>query len=266
MQRRYHMQPRSQLISGLLFAATVCVDAVAVSWAYGTNLNRTESLYFGLICAQISLLGIWSGFSAAPRFWRWLTPMVLTLAAVLLTYWLYRHSESSMRGVHAREMGMAYLSLWIVQVALVMTGVWILRRASFVQKWEQHPITVRWQFSLMHLLMLMTMTAILLVILREAKVIHEIWLSYALWVINNSVLAIIAVFLCTVTWHIVLRMGALAAMGAALGIAVGLIDPFHASDAVAINLIQTATLFLWLELGGIIRCMPVRSAPSPPTN
>ncbi len=189
--------------------------------------------------------------------------MVVTLAAVLLTYWLYRHGESSLRDVHARDMGMAYLSVWVVQITLVMIGMWFLQQASFMPKRMQGPRGNRWQFSIKHLLVLMTASAIVIVILREAKLIHEIWTSYVLWVINNSLLAIFAAILCTVTWHIVLRVGALAAMGAALGIAVALIDPYRASDAVAVNLIQTAMLFLWLELGGIIPLHASTNRPVP---
>jgi len=230
---------RSPVIFWLLLAATLAVDLVAVFWAYAATLDRTEALYFGLACSQLSLICIWTSFSSARRFWRWLAPFAFTLAVVVLTILLYERGQAWLREpAIAFDMAMAYLGLWIAQIMLLLVGLWLLRE--------------RWQFSVMHLLAVMTVGGIAIVILREADIIQEIWIPFALWLANNVLLAMLAVVIHKTAWKPVLRLAAVVSVAVAFGLIITMFFGLGQSNATAINIIQAIVLFVWLEFGGLI--------------
>jgi hypothetical protein len=243
------MPQRSPVIFWLLVAATLAVDAVVVSWAYAGSLDRVEALYFGLVCGQISIVGIWACFSTAPRWWQWLTSPVAAFIAALLTVLLYERGQTY--GMDdAFELGMVYFSLWTVQLLLVIGGVWFLRHTSLGERWGHCAPIGRWQFSLKHLLAIMTFTPIALVAVKETRSIGDVWLPLVLWTLNNAILAVAAAIVHMARFHPVVRLASLAALAIAFGLFLEGIN--LGPESMAINLIQASVVFLWLEFGQLI--------------
>jgi len=245
------MPQRSPVIFWLLLAATLSVDAVVVSWAYAATLNRVEALYFGLACGQISLISIWGYFSRAPRLWRWLAPLAFAIASVPTTTWLYNRGPTNWI-FDSFEMAVVYLSLWVGQMSLIIAGLWFLRHTTFGQRWGHRADSGRWQFSMKHVLVVMTVTPILIVFLREAKIIHAIWIPIVAWAASSALLAVAAATICAAPWHAVLRLAALAALASLFAVVIAVFFGLGDPKAVPINLIQAAVLFVWLQFGGLI--------------
>ena len=252
------MPPRSPAIFWLLLAATFCVDAVAITWAYETTLNRTEELYSALACSQISVLCIGAYFSPQRRMWKWSTPFLVSVAVAGLTGWLYSREPRRLNlGVY--PIAMQYLSLLILQVVILLATLWILGQTSVANRWDHQRLTGRWRFAIRHVLALMTTLAFVLVILRQSELVHDIWIALVAWTTNNVALSLAAVVIHVFRWHVLLRFAATAGVAGLLGF---LIEFFgFAGEPVAVNLMQGLVFFLWLELGGLI---PQRAPTSEP--
>jgi len=242
------MPQRSPVIFWLLLAATLCVDAVAVSWAYGTRLYHGGALYFGLVCGQINLICIGACFSGKGGSWRWLAPFAVASAAAWLTSWLYEPMQHF--NPNRYELAMAYSGLWMVQVAVLLAIVWLLHQTSFAERWGHQSHVGRWRFSVKHVLAVMTVLAVLIVVLRQAKLIHDFWFLVLSWVINNVGVAVAVLGICTSRSHIVLRLAAALGIAAILSLSVEM--PAGEADSLAINLIQAIVMFVWLEISGIV--------------
>jgi hypothetical protein len=254
VQRRYQMNQRSPIVFWLLLAATLSVDAVAVFWALIAASPRAEALYFGLLCAQLSLVCIWASFSTAPRWRRYFALLAFMLISVLLTTGLFEPDWN----YDSIEVSLIYLCLWTAHVLVLLTGIWCVRHTSFGQRWDQHA-HARWQFSMKQVLAVMTLTPVAIVVLRETELIHDIWIPFLLWTANNVLLAMLAAIIYTARPHFVLRLAILAAISVVFGLAISLV-PNGEWDSLAINLIQGAVLFIWLEIGEPI---PRRAAAQP---
>jgi hypothetical protein len=251
------MPQYSPIIFWLLLAATICIDAVAMSWSYIAGLPRTEELYLALFCGQLSASCIWTIFSLRFGYWRFLVPFAIAFAGALWAGWV----SYDRVGVTAEEYALAHAGFWAMHATLLTGLLWILRQWSFTSGLDSKNSASRWQFSIGHLLVLMTTVAVLIVILRKAEMIHEIWAWIAVLLANNIGIAIAAVFIHTTDWQWGMRAAVSAGIAIALGVVVLMINRSY-SQILVINLIQTFVLLLWVEYGGLI---PERSSTSPTT-
>jgi hypothetical protein len=244
MQRRYLMQQKSPAIFWLLLAATLAVNAVAMSWVYMTTLEQAKNVYFGLVCSQISVVCIGCGLSRIRGQRRWMAPLVVSVVVAALTTWLGHE-----RG-NANQNFLLYLSLWLPQAAILVAILWLLRQTPIAERLGCSNRDPSWRFSVGHLLAVMTACAILLVVLRLAEEMHDFWFVLAAWTVNNVALAIAALLIYTMHWHGFLRLGAIVGVSLVLAACIGAYA--QRLDAPLVNLIQAIVLFVWLAIGEIV--------------
>lgn len=241
------MKEQSSIVFWLLLAATICIDVIAAVWVYAATLNRSEVLYYGLSCGQLSVLCIWVAFRARSQYWWWLPPAAVVLLVAVLSYGLF--DSAAMRDVVPREIALANAGLLLSQAALLLSVLWVIQQTAIAQAWMPSD-SARWRFSLKQVFIVMTSTAIILISLRQSKLIREVPIPVLIWVVNNTILATAAVVIRTTQLHAVLRLAITVAVAIALGLVIRLISSGQA-HGVPLNLIQAIVLFTWLEFGEI---------------
>ena len=251
------MPRHSPVVFSLLLAATICVDAVVVFWSFAASLGHMEELYFGLLCGQISVVSIWAAFTQAPNLWRWLLPVSLPFAAALLTAWSYARRPRPWTDDDSMELILLYAGLWLGQVALIEAGLWCLRQTALVKRFQNSEVAPRWQFGVKHLLAAMTGLGVYIVIVRYGM-IFDVIVPFVAWVCNNAILAVVAATLNILRWHALLQLALLAGLAILFTAAIHGIGEGPASPA--LNLIQVAVIFVWVQFGGLISPRLVPSA------
>jgi hypothetical protein len=244
------MPQRSPIIFWLLFAATLCVDAVAIDWSRRASFETEGELFAGafwyaLATGQLSLVAIWSVMAAKRR----IVAVVASIAAVAIVAYFAPYYEVANFADNVTWYGTHVLGLTLV--------LWLLRRTALWRRFRAEP-TKRWQFSLAHLVMLMTVIAVLLVFARFTIVFQM--LTPAVLVppfIIDILLAITTVMLAVSAKPAILRIALIAAVAISLGmLQIALlhwVEPMAMSHTVIpALLIQAAVLVIWLELGQII--------------
>jgi hypothetical protein len=242
------MAQRSPVVFWLLVAATLCVNALAISWAVVTTLNRAEELYFGLVCGQLSVLSCWAFFLDRLRLWRLGIPLVGAIAAAGLTGWLY--SLEARRFGDFMDLATLYMSLWLTQVSLIFIGIWLLRLTIVIRDGDQG-VPHRLRFGTKDLFVMMTLLALLLAILRYSELVREIWLELILWSGNNAAIALFSVTLQATRWHSLMRLAATAAIVLLFAVVLEVLN--LGGEPAAINAIQAIVIFLWVESGQILQ-------------
>jgi hypothetical protein len=244
------MQKRTPLNFWLLLTATLAVDGVVVAWGYVTTLDRAGNLYFALVCGQISAVCIGCSLSPLRRRWWWVGPLAVCTAVAILTTWL-RHDPNE-----AYQNFLLYLSLWLPHAAILLAILWLLRQTSVAKRWGYQNDKGSWQFSVAHLLSIMTALAVLLAILRTATEMHRFWIELAIWITNNVMLAIAALIIYSTRWLRPLRAAAILGVSLVLAFATATLTQGH-PDSLEVNLIQALVLVMWLAVGEIV---PARGA------
>jgi hypothetical protein len=243
------MHLRSSLNFWLLFAATLAVDGVAISWVYATTLDRAGNLYLGLICSQISALCIGCFFSPTRGWWRLISPVAVTLAVAILTACMRSDSNDDYHTVFL------YLSLWLPQVVILLAVLWLLRQTAYAEPWSELGGERKWQFSVAHLLVIMTTVAILSAILRFATDLRFIWFIVAVWIANNVLLAAAALIVFATRWHRILQFAAVVGSSLVLAFGIEAVSPGD-PNALSVNIIQAIVLSAWLAIGEIVPIRP----------
>jgi hypothetical protein len=239
------MRQRSPIIFLLLLAATLAVDSVAASWAYRATLDQAGNIYFGLVCSQISVVCIGSSFSLASSHQRWTGPLAVSVIFAALTTSLLHDPGGAYQNF------LVYLSLWLPQAAVLIVALWFLQQGPIAKRWGSPTSRGNWQFSVGHLLIMMTACASLLVILKLAEQMHAYWVDLAAWIANNIAVAVAALFIYVRRWHGFLRLGATLGVSLVFGLWIQTSTQGH-PDALFVNLIQAIVLFVWLANGGIV--------------
>jgi hypothetical protein len=245
-QRRYQMQHRTPIF-WLLLAATLAIDGFAIAWVCMTSMDRAVNLYIGLTCSQISAVCIGCCFSSTQRRLWWIGPLVAGVSVAALTTRLRQSKDPH----EVYQQFLLYLSLWLSHVAILLAILWLLRQTSYAGLRGRRNGQGNWQFSLAHLLAIMTASAILLVILRLAEYMHEFWVELAAWTANNVMLAIAALIIYLSRWHAILRFGAIVGMSLILAFAITTFT-YGDTDSMLVNIIQAIVLFIWLAVGEIV--------------
>jgi hypothetical protein len=228
----------------LLMAATICVDAVSMSWIYGGTRERAEALYVALVTGQLSALCAWASFS--PRSLA--RSMVAFALAIAVAFWAGLAELIS--GKSFEQIVLAYAGLWFIHVALLLALLWAMKRTAYGRHWEPRADAAVWQFSMKHLLAMMTTFAVLMVVLRGAKIIQEVWLWVILLIVNNIGLALSCILIHGTHWHGAARVAATAGVAALLGSLLYLVRGWP--EMIAVNLIHAFVVIAWLQVGGIM--------------
>jgi hypothetical protein len=240
------MPQRSPINFWLLLAATICVDAVTMVLMYA-GAQEPASLFIAMVFAQISALCVWALFSRGQQLARLISPFALAIAAAL---WMGLSSPRYWPDISFEQITLAHCGLWLTHAAGLMSLLWALKRTTYARRWNFRVDTGVWQFSIKHLLIVMTTVAVLIFILRSADLIHEVWMFVVVLIANNGGLALACVLIQGTAWHAILRLAAIAAVAVLFGALLHALGNWD--DAFVANLIHAFVLFLWLEVGGIL--------------
>jgi hypothetical protein len=242
------MPQRSSVNFWLLLAATICVDAIAMVWKYAEGrAERAESFFIALVFGQLSALGVWALFSSPQQLTRLFVPVVFAVSAALWTALTFPVTAPN---IPWQQIALAYSSLWLTHASGLMTLLWVLKRTTYGRRWGYPVEAGVWHFSMKHLLVAMTIFAVLVFVLRSSAMVRDAWLWVAIVIVNNTGVALACVLIQSTPWHVGLRVAAIAGLAALLGSLLYAMNPWP--DVIAVNLIHALVLFLWIELGGIL--------------
>jgi hypothetical protein len=248
------MPQRSPIIFRLLLAATFAVDVVVLQVARERQLSSgyLTVVVYALFVSQLSVVCIWSALRTAPTAVSRTAPICAVAIVSLMAAW-FTPMPSSLNGwtVYAN-----YLGYFGLHALVLLASLWILQRTNYWQRRTRVKRTL--QFSLTHMLIVTTVTAILAALSR-----NNVFLG-------GGRAANISVAFCCVTlgfasaavwslsWNWVLRLAGVIAVAALLGVALVSIffRPYMGFDVFTVfhayYLIQAVVLSLWLGIGPIL--------------
>ena len=188
------MSQRSPLISWLLLATTACVDAVVIFWVaaepYPDPMYAAVAFHAVMI-GQISVVCIWSAMSErilvrfAPVF---AVALVGLLAATLID-----------TPVTLSESIPNNLAEFGLHAALLIAFLWLLQRTAF---WRRRSGRLRdWQYSVAHLLVAMTLVAVLATLVHHSSLLGQDAALNALFICGTVALSVLNVILWSLSWH-----------------------------------------------------------------
>jgi len=238
---------RSPVIFWLLLAATICVDAVATIEVYWAELNEepAAALFLALAFAQLGILCVWVVFVPKGIRFSWLAPLMLGIAVASVV----ALSASGPPASERWEGFLAFIVLTWTHVAIVLPILWLLKPTRVGVAYANLGAKARWQFSMMHLLTVMTCLSILCVLLRQSEwAARDIVVLVTLPIANVSLLLFVIVAVQSGR-HWLLRL-AISLAGALVISAVCEWSNAEIADGMnffAFNLIQAIVIWPWLE-------------------
>lgn len=267
------MNSQSKTVVGLLLAATFAVDLVVANWLAELGpLSRIAYVYEALITAQLAVVTIWAvlGFGPAPA--KWIAVAAVVGISGLATARLEELTRVESVGIYAS---------FVILLALTL---WTLKQTYFWQRLSGMPVENLWQFSLTHLLIVMTAVALLIGAMRHSFVftVIDLWKSYTLLTIGDVLLATSTIiawrWACSAPARFPFwlpRFGVVSVIAFAVGIAEtmlalsGTLGQTFATDLgrakfdlVAYAYVSAFVIFIYLELTPIVhRHQPATSVP-----
>jgi hypothetical protein len=275
------MRERSPVNFWILLAATVCVDAVAFSWAEAAPGGSYGFVAFeALVLSQISVVCIWSGLKSEKSMWTRFSPFLAVVLALLVWGMISeRHFIGKAGEEWSVRMGLLLVNHGL-HAALLLAMFWLLKRTAI---WKRRGgLTAEWQFSIADLLVGMTVVAVLGVGMRLGNwYVDWDWQDWTdiVFIGGSAVLAMSSVLIWSL-WRTPWILRASGVMGVALGlVAVVMVAEWlahlgpqrsfpPAAYAVVVAthyLIQALVLMAWLAWGRILPVAePADAAPSNP--
>jgi len=240
------MQRRPPVIVWLLFAATVSID-VAVYAGFvsephaGLWMVTYDALFDALMTGQLSVICIWSVLGATKTFWTRMAPWLAVVLASLVI---------GLFGFPPLRVGLPSYGL---HVALLIAALWILERTAF---WRRRSGTIaEWRYSIAHLLMIMTIVAVLAAATRNSDWFAQDGRLNTAIVCASVALAVVSV----IAWcfsqsqHVLILFAAVLGfamlLGAAFLIAEERFMPLYLGTH---YLVQAIMLSAWIGIGQIL--------------
>jgi hypothetical protein len=183
------MKQRFAIIAALFIAANLCADLVAwKTLTLGPGQYYSEVAYFALLSAQLSVACMWSAFRVRSKVWATIVPIAAAVAAAFAYGVVYQHRE------------LEFVPYFILQASLLFAGLWLFKRSRF---WRRRSGSKElWQFSVAHLLVLMTIVAVLTLLLRQSGLFGNDTLGLILVFLGCTVaIALLAVFIWSLNIH-----------------------------------------------------------------
>ena len=254
------MKQHSPIIFWLLLAATVAVDAVAITWILEAGpTSRASFLYEALVTGQLAVVCLWGAFAARRIWMAWLVTLIAAGIAGVLTARVAELSLVEACGIHG------------IYVALLAATLWVLKRTPAWRRLTGDANPAVWQYSLGHLLAAMTVVALLIGALRGSVLLasgDDIWRYVVLLTLGDVVLVAATVFVWLwASWlpywwprlgavfAPALAVGALEIVLAASGALGSSFENSQATDAlslVAYTLTTSLVIFVYLELAPLV--------------
>ena len=250
VQRRYTMPQRSPVIFWLLLAATVAIDAVVFAWMVLEPYPKFAAVaYDALVVGQLSVICIWSALTLAKTFWVRVAPLVAALLASV---------AMGMFGVPPRAT--SWLAYYGLHTALLLAAMWLFARTSF---WRGRSGNLaKWRYSLAHLLVAMTVVAVLAAAMRGSELFdREGWINLA-FILWSVILAVVSVVCWSLSGHWLLRLAGVLGLALLFGVGLSVFEvlPVFPFIIGSHYLIQGIILSVWLGCGPIL---PVRHVTRP---
>ena len=238
------------MIIWLLLAATLAVDAVAIYGLYQNPMAPNAGVLFESLCfSQLSIVAIWSVFTTRR--------MAVAAVALACAIGVAAATYGWLQDIHPLEM----LAFFGTNVTLIVILLWIFKHTKWWQRAIPRPAQT-WQFSVGHLLVLMTVVAVLITLFRRGDVLQTIQFAVASDIVTNCCLALATALIWTTIARTPIRLILLVVVAALVGLAgwastewfAALTNPADNNllRSVAGSLIQVILLVAWTELGGII--------------
>jgi len=249
------VKQQPQIILWLLVAATAAVDAVAIAWLVEAGpLSRAAYLIDALMTGQLALVCIWAVFAARR--------MLASLAAIGLAISVCTALDVWAAWMAARETFGIYVGLAAAYVAIL----WIIKQTPGWQRVANRTHS-GWQFSIGQVLVVMTVVALTLVLLRDTTIAasEEEWKFLAALSISDVLIVVVAVLANVHFSEWWVRLTASCAAAIALGISLTyaqaagwlgetMVAPFNQEIVpnTAYMLVIALLLVAWIELTPIL--------------
>lgn len=239
------MPQRSKVIIGLLFAATIAVDLVALFLAHDPNTNRAAEIAMALFFAQINLACIWAVLSGHHIGVRAAAPFLLGSLAALL---IWAADDDQEWEIHTL---VAFGLVFWIEAGLVVIVLWGLRPMRRFSSKSGKLVAQPWQFSVRNLFVLMTGLAVLLTLANRIGLSRVSLGIIAIDIASSLALVVAALEITTTHWHWLQRLAATVGIAVLIGaICQRTLDTFRLyRDLISFQLVQAVLLFIWLELG-----------------
>jgi hypothetical protein len=109
------------------------------------------------------------------------------------------------------------------------------------------------QFSIFQLLAAMTLLAFLIVSLRYATRLQEVWVFTAGFILNNTIIAVVCLFFSGLTRHWILRLAGALGTGLITGWCLTFLRPNLSGSLEAMAIVQAFVVFIWLDVAQIAK-------------
>jgi hypothetical protein len=251
------MQQHPRIIFWLLFAATAAVDAVVLRWAAGLQPAAADYqpvAVAALVLGEASIIYIWSALRPFSTLWSKVAPVCAVVLAASVNGVYFRMTDND-RGITTFT---TFLGFFGLHAVLLMAALWFLQRTNF---WRRLSGAARsWQFSLLHILATMTITAVLATLIRGNVYFSQTpWTNLA-FTCSYVALAVCSVIVWSCRWNWFLRLAGVLGISLLIGFGANVmffrgtsglgLDVFNVLHAFYV--IQAVVLSLWLGLGQIL--------------
>jgi hypothetical protein len=248
------MPQRSPITFWLLLAATFAIDVVVLQFARERQQSSgyLTVVIYALFVSQLSVVCIWSALRTTPTVVSRAAPIFAVAIVSLVAAW-FTPMPSNLPGstVYAN-----YLGYFGLHALVLFASLWILKRTNYWQRRTGVKRTL--QFSLTHILVVMTVTAVLAALSRDNVFLgsgRTINVTVAFCCVT---LGFASAAIWSLSWNWFLRLAGVIAVAALLGVAlVGIFfRPYLGLDVFTVfhayYLIQAVVLSLWLGIGPIL--------------
>lgn len=251
------MPHRSPIIFWLLLAATLAADTIVLKLAADqrdSSLGYLSVAVHMMILGQLSIVCIWSALESTPSVWTQIAPFCAVALAALVDG-LYTRLGEHYSDLTTLTTSVGFFALYAV---MLMTALWLLQRTVF---WRRKTGSAHaWQFSLFHILTLMTIVAVLATLLRTNLYFRDgRWPNF---IITFSYVALttasVVIWACSWNWFFrlagVMGVSLIFGLGASAVLTRWIITPGVNVNSIlcAQYLIQAIVLSLWLGIGPIL--------------
>ena len=254
------MKQHSPTLFWLLLAATIAVDAVAITWMVQAGpTSRAAFLYDALVTGQLAVICLWGAFAARRTWSAWVVTLIAVGVGGMLTARVAELPPAEACGIHG------------IYVALLAATLWVLKRTPAWRRLKGEANPAVWQYSLGHLLAAMTVVALLIGALRGSVLLtsgDDSWRFVVLLTLGDVVLVTATAFVWLwASWMpfwwprlgaVFLPALAVGALETALAVAGALGSFFEESPATdalslfAYTLTTSIVIFAYLELVPIL--------------
>jgi hypothetical protein len=243
------MSQRSPINVVLLAAATLALDAVAITWlARAGGMSAAAYLYDALVSAQLAVVTLWAIFGAKHSLNCWVATIAATLAFAKVSAPLTDLAFIEQCGIYGAF------------VATLAVALWVLRRTSAWQKLTASS-PKPWQYSLGNMLALMTLLAILTVAMRRSEVLPDLWKLFTILTVGDLMIALATTILWATAWTHVLRLSTICLVAVVVGLGDAWAQPVTTApgltsypwvESAGYAIIMSFVIFIWLELAPIV--------------